>query len=354
MTTDTTTIRGNGFELHGNGRTKFDELYQLFVESGFMPPEKAHLVADHRADIELGFNALQDHSPLLNWVTARDEGGRATGYLSTIWCHRRTTMFQHLSGIRGSRTGGAMVVELMKRTFVEPQFDFVKFYFLADNPYPARIYGSFGEAASDDCTCTMRTVSHVVTSVDAPIGALARDIRVREAAGDDLDWVDEYFADHETPLVRRAEDLTAEALRLDELNRRYQKAGLFRYRHVLVAFRGVQIVGCALVELSSPGLNLSEGLSAFRTFVADDAFGDEDAIRAALVRAAQDIYRRAGRRTVLGLVGVDETPSYVRLGLSAPATSRCILMHRARFEDFAEHVGRLTRWRSRTLVGAAS
>ena len=98
---------------------------------------------------------------------------------------------------------------------------------------------------------------------------------------------------------------------------------------------------------------ITEPMTVRGTFVADRSLVDEDVVRAALVRAAQDIYRRAGRRMVLGLVDVDETPSYIRLGLRAPATSRCILMHRTRFEDLAEHVGRLTRRRPPALAGVA-
>lgn len=247
-----------------------------------------------------------------------------------------------------------MVVNLMDRTVDDPQFDYMKFYFLADNPYPARLYGSFGETASDGRTCTMRTVAHVVTSVDAVITPHDPRIRVREASGQDLEWIEDYFLDREIALVRRAEDLSAEELHVESLNRRYQRVGLFRHRHVLLAFKDFEVLGLALVELSSPGLNLSEGLSAFRIHLTDAAAAVEDAVRATLVRAAQDIYRRAGRHVVLGLVDAEESDAYARLGLSVPATSRCILMHRSRFNDFATHVGRRTRTRRRALAEVCS
>ncbi|MFN7982487.1 MAG: hypothetical protein U0Q11_11560 [Vicinamibacterales bacterium] len=287
-------------------------------------------------------------------MTARDDAGRPVGYLSAIASHGRTTMFQHLAAVRGAQAGGAMVVELMKVTWAEPQFDYVKFYFLANNPYPSRIYGSFGEAFDDGETCIMRTVAHVVSTVDAPIGAIAPHLQVRDASRSDLQWVEAYIRRHESPLLCLAEDLTADTLCLEDLNRRYGKAGLFRHRRVLIAYRDSDPVGFALADVSSPGLNLSEGLSAFRTVVADHALDLDVEIRAALVQAVQQIYRDAGRRLLLGLVGVDETPAYLRLGFTAPAESRCILMHRSRFQDFAEHVGRLTRWRSRRFPGAAS
>lgn len=346
--------RRSSFTLEDNARMPFHEAYRLFVHAGFMPEDKARLVASHRAEIEHTFETLGRHAPLVNSVTARDDLGSSVGYLSAVWCYRRTTMFQHLSGLPGFHTGGAMVVNLMDRTVDDPQFDYMKFYFLADNPYPARLYGSFGETASDGRTCTMRTVAHVVTSVDAVITPHDPRIRVREASGQDLEWIEDYFLDREIALVRRAEDLSAEELHVESLNRRYQRVGLFRHRHVLLAFKDFEVLGLALVELSSPGLNLSEGLSAFRIHLTDAAAAVEDAVRATLVRAAQDIYRRAGRHVVLGLVDAEESDAYARLGLSVPATSRCILMHRSRFNDFATHVGRRTRTRRRALAEVCS
>lgn len=352
MTTETAPVASRGgYTLDDRGPIAFAELHDLFTRSGFMPEDKARLVAAHRDEIEATFARLQRGGPLLNWVLARSEASTAVGYLSAVWCHRRTTMFQHLAGVPGFQTGGALVVDLMEQTIAEPQFDFMKFYFLADNPYPARIYGSFGESAGDGRTCTMKSVAHVVTTVDAAVGR-PDEIRVRAAAGDDLDVLDEYLADHEISLVRHAEDLSAFEWSLESLNRRYQRVGLFRQRHVLVATLCDQPVGFALADLSSPGLNLSEGLSAFRTHVLDAALGDEDRIRGALVRAVQDVYRRAGRQLVLGLVDTADVPSYERLGLSAPAVSKCIIMHRSRFSAFRDHVGRLTRCRPRVAAGA--
>lgn len=354
MSDEVSAFRRSSFTLEDNARMPFQEVYDLFVHAGFMPEDKARLVASHRVEIEHTFDTLVRHAPLVNAVTARDDHGSAVGYLSAVWCYRRTTMFQHLSGLPGFQTGGAMVVTLMDRTIDEPQFDYMKFYFLADNPYPARLYGSFGESASDGRTCTMRTVAHVVTSVDDVITPLDSRIRVREASGQDFEWIEDYFLDREMALVRRAEDLSAEELHVESLNRRYQRVGLFRHRHVLLALKDMEVLGFALVELSSPGLNLSEGLSAFRLHLTDAGAAIEDAARASLLRAAQDIYRRAGRQTVLGLVDVHEANAYARLGLTVPATSRCILMHRSRFNDFATHVGRLTRTRRRALAEVCS
>ncbi len=363
MIPDATASAARACTIEGRGPVSFADLYDLFTHSGFMPEDKARLVAEHRADVERTFARLEHGGALLDWVRARDEQHRTVGYLSTAWCYRRTTMFQHLAAVPGFQAGGPMVVDLMDRIDAEPQCDFMKFYFLADNPYPARIYGSFGESAGDGRTCMMSTVAHLVTSVDATIhsdSGIA--YRVRPAAGEDLDRIDEWLADHESPLRRHAEDLAPHDLALDSLNRRYQRLGLFRQRQALLASDGDTPAGFALIELSSPGLNLSEGLSAFRVHVFEHAQGDADGVRAALIRAAQDLYRAAGRRAVLGLVDVSaadagdasEVASYQRLGLRVPATSKCIIMHRSRFGAFRDHVARLTRCRRRVAVGVPS
>lgn len=339
------------YQLEVRGNIDFPQLYDLFVRSGFMPDDKAQLIAAHRPAVEHTFTQLDRGGPLLNWMLARGPEGAAVGYLSTVWCYRRTTMFQHLSGLPGSHTGGALVVELMEQIIAEPQFDFMKFYFLADNPYPARIYGSFGDSADDGRTCTMKSYAHIVSRLETRPGPAGTDIEVRAAEGQDLDLLDEFLATHESVLVRQAEDLSPHQWTLESLNRRYQHVHLFRQRQVLIATRGREPLGFALVELSSPGLNLSEGLSAFRTVVLDSALHDEDRVREALLHGIQDVYRHAGRAVALGLVDPADVPSYQRLGLSSPAVSKCIVMHRSRFAAFRDHVARLTRYRTRVLAG---
>lgn len=340
------------FHLDEGTRVPFDELYDLFDTAGFIPADKARLIHSHRPDVVRTFERLSLDPHLLQAVVARGADGRPVGYLSAIASGRRTAMFQHLAGLPGYQTGGAVVVELVRQMIAAPEIGFMKFYFLADNPYPVRVYGSFGEQMRDERTCTMRTVAHVVTTCNVDLVPTDVTIRIREAQGSDLDFVEDYFDAHEISLVRAADDLRGSDLRLDALNRRYQRIGLYRQRHVLLAHVHDRRVGFALVELSSPGLNLSEGLSAFRVFVVSADPDAEDRVRASLTRAAQDIYRRAGRRLLLGLVDPADVPSYRRIGLDAPATSLCITMDRTQFASFANHVARRTR--TRCLLGGAA
>src|SRR5207302_2935263 len=118
------------------------------------------------------------------------------------------------------------------------------------------------------------------------------------AAPDDLATVERYFLLREKGLLLRADDLTRYALQLGELNRRFADVGLYRRRRVLLAMRRNVCLGFALAEVSSPGLNLSEALSAFRIFVTDEGRPSEDNVRRALLAAVLPIYRNADRAVV--------------------------------------------------------
>jgi hypothetical protein len=101
-------------------------------------------------------------------------------------------------------------------------------------------------------------------------------------------------------------------------------------------------LGFALAELSSPGLNLSEALSAFRIFVTDEGHAVEDNVRRALLAAVLPIYRNADRALVRGMFAPQEVDAYQRIG--APVTDEewmCWTCHRTLYPRFCDWVERL-------------
>jgi hypothetical protein len=166
---------------------------------------------------------------------------------------------------------------------------------------------------------------------------------VRVATDADLAVVERYLVAREHPLVVRADDLTQKQLRLAALGDRYASLGLVRRREVLVAsYRGHR-VGFALAERASHGLNLYGGLSSFRVYVTSDEGELADATRLALLQALQGHYAAAGQQSSMGLVPVEHAPSYERLGLTVPAQSYCLTMHRSVVPVALSHVDRVTR-----------
>ncbi len=222
-------------------------------------------------------------------------------------------------------------------------YEHATFWFLRGSAFPTRIFGTFGRKVIDPTLCDMRLYAHLALGPIQTLSVPEKAFDVHAADPDDLTFIEHVLLSRLGSLLVRAHDLTRDKLLLDGLDHEYQRLRLFRRRHVLVAHRRGHLVGFALAELSSPGLNLSEGLSSFRLYVLSEAERIGDAVRLALVRALQDFYRKSGRRgIVLGLVDPTDVASFERIGVPTEAMSYGCTAHRSQLRLFAEHTMRLT------------
>ena len=164
-----------------------------------------------------------------------------------------------------------------------------------------------------------------------------------EASTDDLAVVERYFVQRERGLLLRADDLTRQTLQLSGLNKEFAALGLYRRRRVLLAMRRNVVLGFALAELSSPGLNLSEALSAFPDLRdRRRTLRRRRTCRRALVAGVLPIYRHAARPLARGLIAADEIADWQRIGFTiSDEVSMCWTYHRTLCARFCTHVERL-------------
>jgi hypothetical protein len=120
---------------------------------------------------------------------------------------------------------------------------------------------------------------------------------------------------------------------------------------VLLAQHRDVVLGFAMVELSSPGLNLFDSLNRFSIHMLPEGQAHDAAARRALVATIQTIYRQGGRTQVSGLLAPDEADRYRAIGLPVEAeTSTCVTTHRTQLRRFFEHMERLGVRRRRRAV----
>jgi hypothetical protein len=306
----------------GTSAASFDELLPFFRRAGFMPPEKERVLAPFLPDVRETFDrAARGPEPLLGARVLR-EGADVVGYVSCVRSYERTWMFQHLAALPGRRGGPRLSQGIVEYLLGVEDCDYFKMWFYTKNPFPSRAYGEFARSIEGPDSSTLRVFGHVVLSTATRFASPAS-LRVEEANARSLDDVGKYLAAIEGPLVSDADDLDASRLGLDTVNCVYERRGLFRRRHVLVARSGDDLLGIALAEVSSPGLNLSEGLSSFRLYAFDGA--DGMSVRPALLNALCGLYARAGRPIALGLVPTADLPEYAALAFGqkpSPALGR--------------------------------
>ena len=298
--------------IDDGGGVEPDDVLQFFRTTGFLPAAKEAVLEPVMDELRESYRSLYaEPSPVFKAVVSRDDDGAITGHVSAVRVYAHTWMSQHLAAKPSTHIAHLLNLGTAEYFGQNPDLEFFKIYFDKFNKWPARVFGGFARTLRDSTQSELRSYCHAVLSTAEQLAAPSG-INVLEASTDELAIVERYFARHEKGLLLRSDDLTRGALQLSALNRRFGALGLYRRRRVLLAMRRNVCLGFALAELSSPGLNLSEALSAFRIFVTDEGRAVDDDVRRGRVpgQHLQHLVRgRRGAEDAKGKHGGQPAPS---------------------------------------------
>jgi len=350
-------MRGRFPDLRDGREAPFDKLWQFFLQTNFMYPEKQRKLVPILPDIRRTFHLANARPNRVFKSVVFTRGNDIDGYVSGLRAYRNTWMSQHLAAAGGGRGGRLLNFGLAEYFGQNVDLEYFKIFYRPENRWPARVFGGFARNVDDLQVSDLRIFGYFTLPTEPAVVPPAPEIEVIEPAAGDLALVERHFVASERGLMLRADDLTRGSLGLVELNEEYAKLGLERHRRILLAVdRGVP-AGFALAEVSSPGLNLSELLSAFSIHLFEE---NERApqVRHALVRSLLRLYREAGRPFAVGLVPSEHLGRYQHLSLRSVKRYACWTCHRSLYLRFCDHVDRIVEaylWRqSRRTAQAAA
>jgi hypothetical protein len=320
---------------------EFKSLWSFLSETGFLYPEKMEELAPAMPQIEHTFKQLLGNrkSELLKTILFRRDG-EVLGHISAVRAYRRTWLLQHVAALpKVEALFAAQAVTLGLAEYLEqiPQIDWARVFFRPNNRWPARIFGTFARQLTEPTLSELRLYSY--HSGPTAVGQMpaASGIEILPARREHLDEVQRFFLAQGRIVALQAEDLSLDGLFLEEVDRHYAAAGLERSREVLVAQSGNTFAGFALLEISSPGLNLSELTNHFSVHVVEGG----SATRQALIAAAQRRYRELGRLACVGLSEGDGSADFEAMGLRKRKEYLGWTLHRSLWGAFSNYVERL-------------
>jgi hypothetical protein len=319
--------------------TSFDALWGFLTESRFLYPEKVQRIDVGAVRRTLTPLLARSNSLLKTSLVAN--GDKIEAHASGLRAYRSTWTLQHLAALPGGKstmTRGRMlnlaVIDYMEQL---PGIEWVKIWFRPTNRWPAHVFGGFATKLADPALSSLKTYSYMTSTGEAGPSPSFRRIHVRDAETCDFAVVESYFVGQRDAVLLSADDLTSRHLELGEISEAYASAGLIRRREVLIAERGEVPCGFALLEISSPGLNLSELTNTFRTFAID---ADPEVHRALAIRA-RSRYSELGYKRVISLAGQAEEEALATIGFETSKQYTCWTWHRSLYQAFCEHVLRL-------------
>lgn len=343
-----------------DGRSvSFNELWNFFRQTKFMYPEKQQRLTPIIPELRQTLERLNSRPTKMFKSVVFIKGGQVVGYVSGLRAYRNTWLSQHLAASQGGQGGRLLNFGLAEYFGQNVDLEYFKIFYRPENRWPARVFGGFARNISDLNLSDLRTYGYFTIESDPDLVPRDRSIEVFEPSDSDLRIVERRFVEMEHGLILKANDLTCSALRMAEIDECYQGLRLHRRRHVLLAMRRHTPVGFALAEVSSPGLNLSELLSAFSIHLLPGAMEYPAAVRSSLLHAVLSLYRKAGRPFAIGLVTPDEVSHYQQFRLQTVKQYRCWTCHRSLYLRFCDYIDRLVqslmeRQRRHTSIRAAN
>lgn len=319
----------------------FDAVWCFLRETGFLYAEKEQQLRPSLPEIRTTMTRLLAHpeGPLRTLVF-RAPAGDIQGHVSVVRAYQRTWMLQHLAVRKdgGSTMAAARALNQGIIDYLEhlPDAEWIRIWFRPKNRYPARTFGRFARVQFDHHRNHVKTYAYYTApSEGAPELALPG-ATVAEATA--ADWADirrHFVARGETALLS-AEDLCG-AADLSQMDDAYREIGLTRRREALVARRDGRLLGFALLEISSPGINLSDITTAFRMHAAVN----EPAVVSALAAAARRRYADLGRPLAIGLHDAPDDAAWREAGFTHVKEYSCMTGHRSLWRRYVEFVSRL-------------
>jgi hypothetical protein len=215
-----------------------------------------------------------------------------------------------------------------------PEIDWVRICYRPTNQWPARVFGTYAQKMVDRELSELRTASYLVApTAQAPSNQTTQGLTVRDFLPEDVTAVESYFVSKRRSIQLRSADISNTGIELGQLDASFGDLGLFRRRNAFIAERGGKIVGFALAEISSPGLNLSELTNTASVHLIDD----DPLVLRRLTDRLRTFYGDWGRDECIILADEDLVPALLDFGFTKQKEYCCWTWHRSLWRRFYEH-----------------
>jgi hypothetical protein len=319
----------------------FEEIWGLFLDSGFLYPEKVTRLEQVMPEIQRTKRALlQANGDLLSTVVVRYES-MPEAHISALRAYQQTWMLQHLAALpfsaRSLDASARVTLALTYYAELRKDVQWFKIFYRPNNAWPSRVFGGFATQLNSPESSDLRVFHYLVANTNSTSSKSSEQLHVRAANQADLPRIEEWFVSRARIVEVSANDLQVRQVRLESISQDFHRAGLVRQRELLIAERSERLTGFALLEVSSLGLNFSELTNAFTVHLIEPDF---ETCRV-LVAEAKRRYAQLGRSQCIALVEGEDLTDYKANSFEHIKDYMCWTFHRHHVSALEEYFIRL-------------
>ena len=271
-------------------KVSVDRVWHFLEESGFIYPQKRQTINFDAAKSTL--EKLRTENEVFKGLVVT-RGSTIYAHLSAVKVYDNVWMVQHMASrpYKREKVSHALMLNLALLEYFEQNSDikWIRATYRHENKRVSRLYESMAaQVANPELSITKYL--NCMRLANLPPEVSNPECQVR--------W--------EPDGIPTLDGDTCS----NELSRAYAKIGLERRQGHLGVYRSDRLVGYSVLDISPPGLNLSELTNAFRVSM----LGTDVAALSMLIQGSANYYRSLGHQHVTALVEDDLVPNLEALG----------------------------------------
>ncbi len=308
---------------------RFETIWDLFTEAGFIYEEKRRFLAPVIAEIRDTFHKLLEPDIRFYKKIILKEDNKYYGTVSGIWAYEHTWIIQQLAAIRHPHRIVSRDIVLAIADFCSkhPDVGYQIIYWRPDNSWSDKVFGKYARLVVEK-----RDLSSLICYdywIKMPMGDeagvnLPPGVIIKPLAEIERPLIESYFVSHGEFVILQAYSLLRDEIALPNLRRMYQQKGLKRERQIYIALSGRRFLGFVLIEDSSMGTNLSGLVNHFKVYTTPECGKMDLEVKCGLIQKAIEYYRNQHRHFALCLspAGAD-TSVYEAMGFKKKKEYMC-------------------------------
>jgi hypothetical protein len=296
----------------------FSEVWGLMRDSHQYFPDYPFDDASAPPRIRAAQEALESSDGELGRAYLYCEQGRPMGHASGLRVYGRTWLMGHLAVLPGfhrseqaSRELSALALEYGEML---EDVDFVRYVWRTENRWPNRYSCWLSRRVGQESRSRLAFFHYLRCPVTARTPGTDAGPGVRRAVRADLLALEAHLRRTGDLVTLLSDDLTADAIELEQLSARYAEVGLERRREVWVVDGPDSPLAFSLLERSTQGLSWPELTNALKLVVTTQDVALGDSARTALARHAMDSNRARGMASTVTLASDEDLAALGALG----------------------------------------
>jgi hypothetical protein len=297
-----THILSNALDPHSfvSHDVDMDALWRFFFDSGFIYPEKYHLIQANREDFKETYRRLYLENPEIARHFTYQKDGVIYGHISMVRAyHRAWLIHHHATRAMDRRRTGFMVLKQIMHYLNDmyrlpfAKMDFVLSYFRPENKFPNRVFGGFAETLKDARGCSMDSFSYMPFTSPSRRCCLDAGWSLQDCTDAGVLELRRWYNEKSGGLLLDALGLGRDDPGDESLEDVYARLGFVRTLRVAALIHDGALKAALILNKSEKGFNLSGLLHCIKVLVTDSDGLPWDVLSCALCQLA-DAHKMEG------------------------------------------------------------